>query len=70
MNKKFNDFYDTDTCPKYGVKVEGYIEYKDSSTNEGIEYSKGSMDCDYKATYHCTRNDCPLWKGALRVIPN
>lgn len=44
MNKKFDGI-----CTKYNVKVNGYVKYLDSSTQEGIEYSKNGMECNYKS---------------------
>ncbi len=55
MNRKFDGI-----CTKYNVKVKGYVKYLDSSTLEGIEYSKNGMECNYKSIYGCTRNDCPF----------
>ncbi len=64
MVKRFNG-----TCSKYGIKVNGWIDYIDSSTQEGDEYSKSGMRCDYNDVQKkCTRNDCPFWKVAQKVI--
>ena len=59
MNKRFSG-----DCPIHAVKVKGSIEYKDALTNEGTEYAKLGVECDHKAEYKCTRNNCPFWKNA------
>lgn len=63
MNKRFDEI-----CSKYNVNVDGYIEYVDSSTQEGEEYSKRRVECNYKSTYGCTRTDCPYWLNMPEVI--
>lgn len=63
MIKKFSG-----VCPKYGVNVMGVIEYLNSGTMEGEEYSKGGVECNYKVIYKCTRNSCPFWKNAQKII--
>ena len=60
------DFYGI--CPKHNIKVNGYVKYIDSSTNEGTEYSKNGMECNYKSIYGCTRNDCPYCIKMPEVI--
>lgn len=63
MNRKFDGI-----CTKFNVKVNGYVKYLDSSTREGIEYSKNGMECNYKSVYGCTRNDCPYCINMPGVI--
>lgn len=65
MIKKFSG-----VCSEYNTNVVGWIDYVDSSTNEGREYSKRSMECDHKEIHKCTRNNCPFWNSALEVIRN
>lgn len=64
MIKKFSGICDV----HHNLNVRGYIEYKDSSTMEGDEYSKAGVDCNYKEIYKCRRNDCPFWIKAQKVI--
>lgn len=65
MIKKFGG-----VCPKYGVNVMGVIDYLNSGTREGNEYSKNGVDCNHKVDYKCTRNSCPFWKNAQKIIVN
>lgn len=55
-------------CPKYKMEVDGYIEYLDSSTQEGREYSKNDVKCNLKSINNCTRNECPYWMDKPEVI--
>lgn len=48
-------------CPKYKVNVNGRVELKDASTQEGEEYAKLGVECNYKEKYECKRNECPFW---------
>ncbi len=45
------------------------INYIDSSTHEGNEYSKNKMECPYNNEHHtCKMNDCPIWENAPNII--
>ena len=63
MIKKFSGI-----CDVYNLDVTGQIEYIDSSTCEGDEYSKVGVECNYKHIYKCRRNDCSFWINASAVI--
>lgn len=62
-NRKFNGI-----CNVYNISVNGKIEYKDSSTFEGEEYSKYGLECSHKDIHNCTKNNCLFWKEAQKVI--
>ena len=55
-------------CPKCGERVRGYIDYLDSSTQEGDEYTKNKVECNFKEANKCTRNECPFFQKAHQTI--
>lgn len=56
-------------CPIQKKDVSIMIKYIDSSTNEGREFSKQRLECDYKSSENpCPRNNCPIWKNAKETI--
>jgi hypothetical protein len=57
----------TGKCPKKNDDICTInIEYIVDKTQEGTEYVKNKMDCDYKNANNtdCTRNTCPIYQKA------
>lgn len=52
-------------CELQKKNVEIMIKCISSDTNEGAEYTKAGIKCEYDPHHACHRNDCPIWKNFL-----
>nr|DAQ32187.1 MAG TPA: hypothetical protein [Caudoviricetes sp.] len=51
-------------CELVNKNVTIEVEQVPYNSNEGTVYAKGKIRCGYSdTTYHCERNDCPIWRG-------